>query len=196
MRYRRKYRSRFTRRFRRPFRRSVGRRRSFTKRVKHVLYRTAETKQTATTLNGFLPTTPIAYFSFARGISQGPQDNGRIGNTIFARGFSCKLEFQSPANRAGDIRIWIVWPRQLSYDDAVTAISSINFPMYGLVDQDNWIVWLDKVIHLSNPADYGRPNYYRLDWYKSFPVKLEFDSNTATQAKKPLFLLFIVHTPE
>lgn len=191
MRYRRRYRSR-TRRYRRPSRRFVRKGRSFSRKVKSVMYRTTENKQVNYNVNT-IPSSTIVYFRFANSIVQGAGDNQRIANQVFARGWSAKFEFTCPTNQSPNIRIWVVWPRALSSSDATAAITASNFPLTGVVDQDNWIVWEDTTFHMQNPADYGRPNYYRWEFYKRFPVKLEWPSAADVIPKKNAYI--VINTP-
>lgn len=190
-------RSRSRRRSKFPRRRFVGRgRASFRRKVKSVLYKTAELKQVANPLNQeVLVSGDTTRWSLCPAVSQGPGDNQRIGNTIMSRNFQIKVWLGAGGNNAALtlIRIFLVWPRKFSRADAIAGITSTTFPLFGMIDQDNWIVWMDKSIQLT-----AQPNLnptinqiYRFEYNKRFYSKIEYRASGDTLPNKAPWMVII-----
>lgn len=192
---------RFKRRFirRRGYRR--GYRKTFTKRVKATIMRTAELKNVTTTVNTMLNTI-LNTVKLVPSIAQGAGDNQRIGNKVMSRNFQIKLQFTlTPVQGAiseeiRQMRLIIVWPRTMSDTDAVAQINTSNFPINNIVDQDNWIIWMDKTVNwTAYPLLY--PAYrqtYRLEFNKRFFCTLEWkNSGTGTSTKTPYLIIVSDH---
>lgn len=182
--------------FRRYFR---GNRSSFRKKVKRVIYRMAELKNAS----GTIATTAgsnLWYYKFCPDIPQGAGDNNRVGNVIFTRNFQMKVtvsmaSVQNPVgnpNIITQVRMFIVWPRKLSDLDAVTALTSANFPLTGMIDQDNWIVWRDMSFFMtSNTAINQRTDQVkRVVFNKRFPAKSIFDNSAAVKPEKMPYIIW------
>lgn len=193
-------RRRFTRRYgrTRPVRRY---RKTFRKKVRRVILQNAELKQAVTNLNEDVA---IDYQRWDLGpaIAQGPGDNQRIGNNIMSKNFQVKCFFrpfdvQNPigdVNQVGYCRVYIVWPRTFSRPQAISNLNSTNFPLFGMMDQDNWIVWYDRAFSLtSHPERFPTtPLLYRMNFNKKFFCKLEFPTSSETLANKTPWMI-IVH---
>lgn len=158
---------RYIRKFRRPFK----------KRVRSAVYQMAELKNGVT----YIDSSPQELYTanLVPTIYQGPGDNQRIGNKVFSRYFSINLEFRfvqgvNYSNQTTTIRIFIVWPRRASRQDAESLITSTNFPVYGLIDQDNWIVWRDVRFVLGDGTQNGTTLIKNWKFYKRFPCTLEY----------------------
>lgn len=201
----RRYRLRRRRRFglrRRYFRRT---RTSFRAKVRRTLYQTAELKQGASLFalnsSNFYKTTfaPVS-------IAQGPGDNQRIGNVIRARNWQLKLNFlatsiQNPVG-SGDgvyqMRLMIVWPRKFSTDTAAAAITDTTFPLFNMIDQDNWIIWYDKTFNFCYNGEVHPKvtQYVRVVFNKRFYAKLEFAQSSATIPTKLPHIVWHTNHPQ
>jgi hypothetical protein len=192
----------FRRRLRRRFRRRIKRRgstrtyrKTFGRKVKSVLYQTAELKQQSNNIGQTLPAN-ILRINMAPTIVQGSGDNQRIGNTIMARNWQIKLWYELFGNSSvlTRFRVFIVWPRKLSRSEAISQITTTNFPLYGMIDQDNWIVWHDRSYQITaTPVNNPTINQLiRWEFNKRFPAKLEYkNAGEDTPTKEPWFI--IVH---
>lgn len=60
-----------------------------------------------------------------------------------------------------------------------------------MVDQDNWIIWMDKSIQLTaEPASNPTINQlYRIEFNKRFPMKLEYRNSTDNLPNKSPFMI-------
>lgn len=184
-------RRRIGRRYRRTFRRS------FAKKVKSVMYRASECKNSAFSINTLINDN-ITYIEMVPSIGQGPGDNQRIGNKIMSRNFQLKLtitcnESQNPtAAQLVYFRMYIVWPRKFSRTDAIAAATAGNFPLFGVVDQDNWIIWKDMRWQMSsNPTVYQTyKQTMNITFNKRFFAGLEYRAASATFPNKgPLIVI-------
>lgn len=135
-------------------------------------------------------------------VAQGAGDNQRIGNNIMSRNFQVKViirpsDVQNPVgnvNLVGYMRIFIVWPRKFSRPQAISNLNNTNFPLYGMVDQDNWIIWMDKFITLTSHPEINSTtrSHFRLEFNKRFFAKLEYPTSSETLAVKTPWMI-IVH---
>lgn len=184
----RRYR-RYGRRNRRYGRRRTYGTRRFKKGVRRTVYQMAECKQASYNIT-FPHTGSVIYVPLTPDVNQGSGDGQRIGNVIRARNFQVKININSTPGNISAVRVFIVWPRKLSFGDAVNLINNTNFPNVGLVDQDNWIVWYDKIHFLQQPAVYGRSQTRRLVFNKRFFAKLEYRTGTAVAPNKSPYIIF------
>lgn len=189
---RRRLRFRRRRTFRRTFR---SFRPTFRKRVRRVLFQTSELKQTVSTLGTEL-VSDITSNAFITSIPQGPGDNQRIGNQIRARNFQAKFNLDLSATTGNEddmkyVRVYIVWPRKLSSNDAANLITTANFPLQGMPDQDNWIYWYDKTFRMQMNAVNGTTKGVRVVFNKRFYPKLEFTNSGAVIPNKIPFVIWV-----
>lgn len=198
--YRRRLRRRFPRRIRRrSFRRY---RTSFRKKVKRTLLQTAELKNASTTIANQYVNVNYTRLNLTPSIPQGAGDNERVGNKIMSRNYQVKLHFLLGAaqNPPGDVRglryvrVYIVWPRKLSNVEAINYLNAGNFPLFGLMDQDNWIVWYDRSFTIAYDSD-ANPTYrkdFRIIFNKRFYAGLEYVNAVSVQAVKGPWMI-VVH---
>lgn len=190
------------RRFRRrsTFRRRYPRRyrKTFKKRVRKVMYQLSELKQATLNLSGSV-NTGTQYFNMSPNIPQGPGDDERVGNEIMSKNYQLKFRLNSRIKQnpvgAGTQNIWvrilIVYPRKLSNVEATNFINATNFPLNGLIDQDNWIVWMDRWLMLNPTQDFyrGSPKTATVIFNKRFYSKMLFGRYSSVQVEKGPFLI-------
>lgn len=174
----------------------------FKKKVRSSVYQMAELKQGVRDIPSFAVTNVCTVLNLTPDITVGAADNQRIGNKIFGRYFTVNIEFiflkrdewQSIAGYT--LRMYIVWPRKLSYNDAITQATSTNFPVDGMPDQDNWIYWMDRKWTMSAGEIFGSPAAKNIKFYKRFPCLYEFSNSTAAiPTKCPLLIIASDYNP-
>lgn len=87
-----------------------------------------------------------------------------------------------------NIRLYIVFPKVLSRTDAIALITSTNFPLYGMPDQDNWIYFKDKT-YVTGVVG-GLKRVINFKWSKKFMQNHYFVSNTVAEIPKPVFVIW------
>lgn len=186
---------RFRRRGRRtPRYRYRGRVVRFRKAVKRTVFRMAELKNASRTLDGTVAD-HVVWYRLTPSISQGAGDNQRIGNKIFSRYYTCKFFLLinpiTATTHWKTVRIYIVWPRRASANDAEALITAANFPVSQLPDQDNWIYWRDNQFVLTDGTINGAGVYFRkyFSFYKRFGCTLEYASGVEVQPMKRPYLI-------
>nr|QKI29015.1 Cap [Kummerowia striata CRESS virus] len=192
-RLRRRSRRRYGRSSKRYFRPS----RTFRKKTRRVIYGMSELKQVSTSITANI-NTGFSFIRFMPQVTQGPGDNQRIGNRIRARYFTMKVEVGvdgSAAPGAYSVRLYIVWPRKLSDNDAQSVMTSINFPLETMPDQDRWIFWKDYKFSLSNTGIYGSPKERNLTFYKRYPVGLSFGGASNVYPEKMPYIIWNTDAP-
>lgn len=91
------------------------------------------------------------------------------------------------------VRIYIVWPRQFSRTNAIGALTNANFPLIGMVDQDNWIIWKDQSYTVStSPGSTMALQSRYITFNKRFFCSLEYPTGTENLATKTPWMI-IVH---
>lgn len=189
-------RSRFRRR---TFRKSYPRK-SFKKRVMSAVYKYAELKQISGNFNSNITTSTTLVKFINNNIPQGPGDNQRIGNTIMSRNWQFKFVMQIAdlQNPVGDVnvikwfRVRIVWPKKMDYASASAYINSTTFPIYGMTDPDNFIIWYDKTFALTSHPELSpqASNILNFRFNKRFTAKLEFKQGTDSEPVKQPIIVF------
>lgn len=173
--------------------------RSFRKKVGRVLFRMSETKQAVRNINF-----PISAASGAFSVVQfpqipvGPADYQRVGNRIFSKRLQIKMAIQTvtaaaSASYGAWLRVYWVWPRKLSTTDALAQATQTNFPVFGLMDQDNWIVFRDTYampISETLSGYFAVPWKKKLEFNKKWPCMMEYKDATTDIANKTPLLIF------
>lgn len=91
------------------------------------------------------------------------------------------------------VRVYIIYPRKFSNVEAINYINNINFPLLGMCDQDNWIIWYDKWFMLSSNQQINNltPKTKRIVFNKRFYSRMLFANSSANQPEKGPFMIIV-----
>lgn len=195
---RRSFRRNSSRRFRRYISKPT---RTFKRKVQKVIYRTSETKYAVENLAGIFNNN-INIWTIP-GIVVGGGRANRIGNKIWARWVSFDFTFRHDAapNVNNDTRfahrLRLVWPKNLSTNDAGNKININNFPVFGARNEEDFILIKEWVFTTHNSERANAQDYTGSVTMKR--IKINWGANRALHyadgvSDTPEKTVFLVHS--